>query len=240
MSLTNKTPESQVESLFNELAPNYDSMNSLISLGLHRKWRRIAMKELHHLRGAFVIDVCCGTGDWTVALAKAVGPAGRVVGLDFSEDMLAVAKKKIAAAGVSDRVTLVSGDAMELPYADDEFDVATIGFGLRNVPDANRVLAEMVRVVHPNGQIESLETSKPTSPLLKLGWWGYFKIVPVMAQFAVGKYREYSYLQQTAKQFVTAKQLAQMFRKAGMTNVSYRLLTFGAAALHLGRAEKSE
>jgi demethylmenaquinone methyltransferase/2-methoxy-6-polyprenyl-1,4-benzoquinol methylase len=240
MSLTNKTPESQVESLFNELAPNYDSMNSLISLGRHRKWRQVAMKELQQLTGAFVIDVCCGTGDWTVALAKAVGPSGRVVGLDFSEDMLAIAKQKITAAGVSDRVTFVAGDAMQLPYTDNEFDVATIGFGLRNVPDANRVLKEMVRVVRPGGQIESLETSQPTLPLFKLGWWLYFKTVPVMAQFAVGKYREYSYLQQTAKQFVSAKELAQMFRQAGMINVSYRPLTFGAAALHLGQVEKSK
>lgn len=240
MTLTNRTPEPKVESLFNELAPNYDSMNSLISLGLHRNWRRFAMKRLNVWPGAFVIDVCCGTGDWTVALAKAVGPAGRVVGLDFSDEMLKIAAKKLKAAKVADRVTLVRGDAMHLPYEANAFDIATVGFGLRNVPDANQVLTEMARVVHPNGQVTSLETSQPTLPVIKFGWQIYFKLVPIMAKFAVNKYQEYAYLQRTTKEFVSAKQLVQMFRQAGMTKVSYQMLTFGAAAFHLGWVKKSK
>ncbi|GAF35843.1 demethylmenaquinone methyltransferase [Lentilactobacillus farraginis] len=236
MTQTNKTPESKVESLFNKIAPNYDKMNSLISLGNHQRWRKIAMQRLEVQPGNFAIDLCCGTGDWTISLAKAVGPAGQVVGLDFSKEMLKIADEKIKAAGVADRVTLVEGDAMHLPFDDNKFDVATIGFGLRNVPDADQVLREMVRVVRTNGKIACLETSQPTNPAIKLGWSAYFKTVPVMAKLAVDKYREYHYLQRTTKQFVSAEKLAQMFEDAGMHNVTYRTFTFGAAALHLGRA----
>ncbi len=194
------------------------------------------MQRLEVQPGDFAIDVCCGTGDWTIALAKAVGPAGQVIGLDFSQEMLKIAAKKVRAAGVSDRVTLVKGDAMQLPYDENRFDVATIGFGLRNVPDADQVLREMVRVVRTNGKIACLETSQPTNPAVKIGWEAYFKTVPVMAKLAVNKYREYNYLERTTKQFVSAEKLAKMFEDAGMHNVTYRTFTLGAAALHLGRA----
>lgn len=236
MTRTNQTPESKVASLFNQIAPNYDKMNSLISLGNHQRWRKIAMQRLEVQPGDFAIDVCCGTGDWTIALAEAVGPAGQVIGLDFSQEMLKIAAKKVKAAGVSDRVTLIKGDAMQLPYDENRFDVATIGFGLRNVPDADQVLREMVRVVRTNGKIACLETSQPTNPAVKLGWEAYFKTVPVMAKLAVNKYREYNYLERTTKQFVSAEKLAKMFEDAGMHNVTYRTFTLGAAALHLGRA----
>lgn len=235
MTLTNKTPESKVQSLFNQIAPNYDKMNSLISLGNHQQWRKVAMQRLDVQPGNFAIDVCCGSGDWTIALAKAVGPSGQVIGLDFSDQMLKIAAKKVDEAGLKDRVTLVKGDAMHLPYDDDKFDVATIGFGLRNVPDANQVLREMVRVVRHNGKIACLETSKPTNPVVKLGWNAYFKTVPVMAKLAVNKYSEYHYLLRTTKEFVSADELAQMFEDAGMHNVTYKKFTLGAAALHLGR-----
>ncbi len=107
MSLTNKTPEHQVASLFNRIAGNYDQMNNLITLGTHKHWRTVTMQQLNLKPGSFAIDLCCGTGDWTLALAKAVGPSGRVVGLDFSDEMLAIAKQKVAQAGYQDRVTLI-------------------------------------------------------------------------------------------------------------------------------------
>ncbi|MFR0566338.1 demethylmenaquinone methyltransferase [Lentilactobacillus parabuchneri] len=234
MSLTNKTPEAKVESLFNQIAANYDEMNSLISLGNHKHWRKLVMKQLNVRPGSFAIDVCCGTGDWTIALAKAVGSSGQVVGLDFSEEMLKIADQKVRAAGLSDRVTLVKGDAMNLPYADNYFDVATIGFGLRNVPDADRVLHEMSRVVHARGQVACLETSKPTNPIIKLGWQAYFNLVPIMAKLTVNKYQQYHYLQRTTAEFVSAGKLVEMFQDAGLTDVHCRTFTFGAAAFHLG------
>lgn len=234
MSLTNNTPETKVESLFDKIADNYDSMNSLISLGNHKHWRKLVMRQLIVQPGTFAIDVCCGTGDWTIALAKAVGPSGQVVGLDFSEEMLKIAEKKVRAAGLQDRVTFVKGDAMHLPYDTNKFDLATIGFGLRNVPDADQVLHEMTRVIHNRGQVACLETSKPTNPIIKIGWKAYFKLVPIMAKLTVNKYHEYSYLQRTTAEFVSAAKLVEMFQDAGLTDVSYRQFTFGAAAFHLG------
>ncbi|MTV83071.1 demethylmenaquinone methyltransferase [Secundilactobacillus folii] len=234
MALTNKTPENQVQSLFNRIANNYDSMNNLISLGTHKHWRNATMEIMAIKPGSFVLDVCCGTGDWTISLAKAVGPSGHVTGLDFSENMLSIARQKISEAGLQDRVTLVHGDAMSLPYQDNKFDVATIGFGLRNVPDANQVLREMQRVLRPGGQLACLETSKPTQPVIKMGWKAYFNFVPVMTKLAVHNKRDYDYLQKTTAEFVSAKKLAQMFKDAGLTHVNYRTFDLGAAALHLG------
>jgi len=235
MSLTNQTPESQVQGLFKRIAGNYDQMNNLISLGTHKHWRKVAMTKMALKPGSFVLDLCCGTGDWTIALAKATGPSGQVVGLDFSAEMLAVAKKKVAVAGLNDRVTLVQGDAMTLPYSNDQFDVVTIGFGLRNVPDANQVLREMHRVVRPGGQVASLETSQPTQPVVKMGWKVYFKLVPMMAKIAVHDYHDYAYLQRTAAEFVNAKQLAQMYDNACFTHINYQTFDMGAAAVHLAR-----
>lgn len=235
MPLTNHTPEHQVTTLFNRIAGDYDQMNNLITLGTHKHWRNVTMTKLNLKKGAFAIDLCCGTGDWTIALAKAVGPSGHVVGLDFSDEMLAIAKQKVTKAGYTDRVTLVQGDAMALPYDDDRFDVATIGFGLRNVPDADQVLREMTRVVHPGGQVACLETSQPTNPIVKLGWKAYFNIVPVMTKLAVHNYDDYAYLQHTTAEFVSATQLVDMFKKAGLTDVTYQTFDLGAATLHLGR-----
>ncbi|MBT9672097.1 demethylmenaquinone methyltransferase [Secundilactobacillus kimchicus] len=234
MALTNHTPEEKVSTMFNQIADNYDKMNSLISLGTHKHWRKVAMKQLHVKRGAFAIDVCCGTGDWTIALAEAVGPAGHVVGLDFSEKMLEIARKKVISAGFQDRVTLVQGDAMHLPYDDRTFDVATIGFGLRNVPDANQVLRELYRVIVPGALAACLETSQPTQPVVKLGWQAYFNLVPKMAKLAVNKEKEYAYLQKTTAEFVSAEKLADMFSAAGFKAVHYRTFDLGAAALHIG------
>lgn len=235
MPLTNPTPELEVQRLFNRLAIHYDAMNTLMTLGTHYYWRRVAMQQLHVQPGNFALDVCCGTGDWTIALAKAVGPRGHVWGLDFSEHMLALARQKVRAAHLEDRVTFIQGDAMQLPYPANTFDVTTIGFGLRNVPDANQVLSELYRVARTGGKAACLETSQPTQPLIKLGWQAYFKLVPVMMSLAGSRYADYDYLQRTTKAFVSAKQLVRMFELAGFAEVRYRTFDLGAAALHLGQ-----
>ncbi|ANZ61272.1 demethylmenaquinone methyltransferase [Secundilactobacillus paracollinoides] len=235
MPITNNTPEENVQGLFNRIAGNYDDMNNLITLHTHRHWRNVTMKKMALKPGDFAIDLCCGTGDWTIALAKAVGPAGHVVGLDFSEEMLAIAKKKVEAVHFEDRITLVQGDAMHLPYPDDTFDAATIGFGLRNVPDASQVLSEMARVIHPGGQVACLETSQPTQPIIHLGWQIYFNLVPTMTKLAVHNYDDYAYLQRTTAEFVTAEQLKTMFQDVGLRDVTYQQFDLGAATLHLGK-----
>lgn len=235
MVKTNNTPQKQVHSLFDRVAPKYDQMNNLITLGLHRHWRAETIKKLNVKKGDFALDLCCGTGDLTLDLAQSVGPSGHVVALDLSTEMLKLAKKKIRAAHLADRVTFVAGDSMQLPFETNYFDLVTIGFGLRNVPDADQVLGEMVRVLRPGGQAACLETSQPQQPLIRLGWEGYFHIVPLMAKLTGSRYQDYDYLQKTTKAFVSVQKLAEMFAAAGLDKVQYSLFTFGAGALHIGR-----
>lgn len=235
MALTNHTPEQSVQAIFDKIAPQYDQMNSVISLGTHHVWRKRVMTMMAVRPGDFALDLCCGTGDWTLALAHAVGPAGRVVGLDFSPVMLQEATAKVRAAKLNDRITLRQGDAMHLPYPDNSFNVVTIGFGLRNVPDANQVLREMARVVKPGGQVVCLETSQPTNPVIHAGWQVYFgHLVPLMGSVVAHHYQAYNYLQRSTHDFVSVDQLAAMFTATGLTRVSYTAFNLGAAAVHFG------
>lgn len=232
--LTNKVPEKDVHDLFSRVAPNYDKMNDLISLGTQRLWRKKLFKKLAVKPGDFALDLCCGTGDLTIALAQQVGPSGNVVGLDFNEDMLALAYDKVLTAGVEKEVQLRQADAMNLPYEDESFNIVTIGFGLRNVPDANQVLREVYRVLKPGGKFAVLETSQPTNPIVKVGWRAYFKLFPKFAKLLHSNVSDYQYLSQTTNKFVSANQLKQMFEQAGYHDVSITKLNLGAGAIHIG------
>lgn len=232
--LTNKTPEKQVNSLFDRVAPQYDLMNDWISLGTQKRWREKTMKKMAIKAGAQALDLCCGTGAWTTLLAQAADKEGHVTGIDFSAEMLKIAKKKIRAAQLEKQVTLVQGNVMKLNYPDNYFDVVTIGFGLRNVPDANQVLREMVRVAKPGAMIACLETSHPTNPIVTLGWKGYLQLVPLIARLKGNNCSDYNYLHKTAIGFATPQQLKAMFIAAGAQNVEYELFNLGAGALHIG------
>lgn len=227
-----KTKEQRVHEVFEKISGNYDQMNSVISFQQHKNWRRDAMEKLQVGKGASAIDVCCGTGDWTIALAEATGENGRVVGLDFSQNMLNVGIDKTTHLP---QVEMVQGNAMSLPYPDNSFDYATIGFGLRNVPDYGQVLSEMHRVLKPGGVIACLETSQPNNLLFKPFFRLYFRfIMPVFGKLFAKSYKEYSWLQESAKGFPGMKQLAKLFTQVGFEKVKYKPYTGGAAALHLG------
>ncbi|GAA3021329.1 demethylmenaquinone methyltransferase [Tetragenococcus solitarius] len=234
MARTNKTSEAKVQALFDRISETYDTTNSAISLGMHKRWRKKTMEKLPLTTGQKALDLCCGTGDWTIDLAKVVGSAGKAVGLDFSKNMLEIAKKKVEQAGVRQQTTLLQGDAMSLPFADNSFDLVTIGFGLRNVPDASHVLKEMKRVVKPEGMVACLETSQPENKIIYPFWSLYFKLVPSIAKLKHNNRKDYVYLQQTTQKFVNAKELKQMFESVGLVNVSYTTFMFGACALHMG------
>jgi len=224
-----------VHSVFQSIADKYDRMNTVISFGSHVAWRRYTMNKMQVQPGQAAIDVACGTCDWTLSLAEAVGSGGRVVGLDFSQNMLDVGGYKVAKAGMGCIVTLVNGDAMNLPYEDNTFDYATIGFALRNVPDIQTVLNEMARVVKPGGKVVSLEISKPPFlPYRKLFYLYFYKILPVLAKLFVNKYEEYAWLPQSLTNFPDSKELAKMFGQAGLDPVEVKLFMGGVAALHIG------
>ncbi|MGM9928145.1 MAG: demethylmenaquinone methyltransferase [Bacillus sp. (in: firmicutes)] len=230
--------EKKVHKVFENISQNYDHMNSVISFQQHIKWRDVTMKMMNVPKGAKALDVCCGTGDWSIALGKAVGPEGHVTGLDFSKNMLSVGMEKVENLHLN-QVELIHGNAMELPFEDNSFDYVTIGFGLRNVPDYLQVLKEMNRVLKPGGMAVCLETSHPTIPGFKQGFNFYFKyIMPIFGKVFAKSYAEYSWLQESAKDFPGMKELARLFTEAGFEKVSYKAHTGGVAATHFGYKKK--
>lgn len=227
-----KSKEERVHEVFENISENYDKMNSVISFQLHVKWRRDTMKRMNVKPGSKCLDVCCGTADWTVALAQATGETGMVKGLDFSKNMLKVGAEKVKPYP---QVELIHGNAMELPFEDNTFDFVTIGFGLRNVPDYMQVLKEMNRVLKPGGTAVCLETSQPELPGYKQLFRFYFKyIMPIFGKVFAKSFNEYSWLQESANEFPGMKKLASMFEEAGLTKVSYKGYSGGAAAMHIG------
>ncbi|WP_078428500.1 demethylmenaquinone methyltransferase [Alkalihalobacterium alkalinitrilicum] len=228
------TKEQRVHQVFESIYKKYDMMNSVISFQRHKAWRKDTMKRMQVKVGSQALDVCCGTADWTIALAEAVGPSGKVYGLDFSKNMLTIGEKKVKEAKLS-QVELLHGNAMELPFKDNQFDYVTIGFGLRNVPDYMTVLKEMNRVLKPGGKVVCLETSQPTLIGFKQLYLFYFKfIMPLFGKLFAKSYEEYSWLQESTLNFPGKTELANMFREAGFKDVQVRSYSGGVCAMHLG------
>ncbi|MEI4800783.1 demethylmenaquinone methyltransferase [Bacillus sp. FJAT-51639] len=233
-----QSKEERVHDVFEKIYNKYDVMNSVISFQRHKAWRKETMRIMDVQPGSIALDVCCGTADWTIGLADAVGSSGKVYGLDFSKNMLSVGKEKVAALQLN-QVELLHGNAMELPFEDNMFDYITIGFGLRNVPDYMQVLKEMTRVVKPGGKVICLETSQPTMIGIRQGYLLYFKfIMPLFGKLFAKSYKEYSWLQESASTFPGMKELARMFEEAGLEKVQVKPFTFGVAAMHLGYKPK--
>ncbi|WP_191560956.1 demethylmenaquinone methyltransferase [Metabacillus idriensis] len=227
-----QSKEERVHSVFEKIYKNYDKMNSVISFQRHIAWRKETMKRMNVKKGSSALDVCCGTADWTIAMADAVGEQGKATGLDFSNNMLKIGREKIKDYS---NIELIHGNAMDLPFADNTFDYVTIGFGLRNVPDYMTVLKEMHRVVKPGGKVVCLETSQPTMIGFKQLYFGYFRyIMPLFGKLFAKSYKEYSWLQESARDFPGMRELAQMFSEAGFKNVEVKPFTGGVAAMHLG------
>lgn len=229
-----QSKEERVHHVFETIYKKYDFMNSVISFQRHKAWRKDTMRRMNVKEGQTALDVCCGTADWTIALAEAVGPGGMVYGLDFSKNMLKIGEEKIHAQKLNS-VKLIHGNAMDLPFDHNTFDYVTIGFGLRNVPDYMKVLQEMRRVAKPGGMVVCLETSQPTIPVFKQFYYAYFRyVMPLLGKLLAESYNQYSWLQESAKDFPGRKELAEMFRQAGLADIQVRAYTGGVAAMHLG------
>ncbi|KAA8327192.1 bifunctional demethylmenaquinone methyltransferase/2-methoxy-6-polyprenyl-1,4-benzoquinol methylase UbiE [Leuconostoc carnosum] len=232
MALSPKNTD--VKALFNTIAPEYDKMNNIISFGTHKKWRQKVMAKMTIPMGAQILDLATGTADWALALADSSDETTHVTGLDFSEEMLAIGQKKVDLSDYPDRITLVQGDAMALPFDDHTFDIVTIGFGLRNLPDPTLGLQEMFRILKPGGQLVVLETSQPDNRIIKPFWKLYFgKVMPVFGKiFANGKYTEYQYLDQTTENFMDYMTLGKLMLNTGFKKVTISRFNLGAAAAH--------
>lgn len=231
--------EQRVHHVFEKIYRNYDSMNSIISFQMHKLWRKDVMKQMKVQRGSKALDVCCGTGDWTFSLARAVGPKGEVVGLDFSKNMLSVAEKKLRNTHYRN-ITFIHGNALELPFADNTFDYVTIGFGLRNVRDYMSALKEMYRVVKPGGIVVCLETSQPTLIGFRQLYFFYFQfIMPLFGRIFARSYDEYAWLNESTRNFPDKQELSEMFLDAGFSRVTMKSYTGGVAAVHIGYKSNS-
>lgn len=225
-----------VQETFNAIAKRYDLMNTLMSLGLDKSWRRLAVKRSDLKEGGTGLDVCCGTGMLTMEQARVAGSSGRITGLDFSEKMIDVAWQNIRDFKFKDSIQFIQGDAMSLPFENNRFDCATVGWGLRNVPDILKAVQEMVRVVKPGGKVVSLDMAQPMTPVFREFYWLCFnKVVPAMGKLLSGNKKAYEYLHDSAKVFVHQKDLAGIFAKAGLIEARYLNLCGGVVAIVEGR-----
>ncbi len=232
-----KPKEQFVHSVFESIAGKYDLMNDILSFRRHKAWRKFTMRKMGMKQGDSAVDLCCGTCDWSIALAEA-SRTGCVMGLDFSAGMLEVGRRKVEARNLQDRISLVQGNAMELPFGDNSFDYATIGFGLRNVPDPVRVLNEMKRVVKPGGMVVCLELSKPMKQPFKGIYYFYFqRVLPLLGKLFAKRYEQYKWLPESLALFPDRQQLEAIFRETGLQKVESYPLTGGIAALHIGLKE---
>lgn len=231
--------ETYVHDVFSKIARRYDLMNSVLSFQQHRLWRQFAMRQLPFHPDAQILDVAAGTGAWTYAMAKRVGQHGRVIGLDFTEAMLDVANERLETSPNKNKIQFVHGNAMSLPFENDQFDIVTIGFALRNVPSIETCLREMLRVTRPGGVVVSLELSKPDyAPFRSLYYFYFYKILPKIGALVVGD-DAYGWLPESLTDFPDRHQLADLFRQEGMVNVKSYPLTFGIAALHVGYKQEA-
>ncbi|TSB46907.1 demethylmenaquinone methyltransferase [Alkalicoccobacillus porphyridii] len=236
--MTQQSKEERVHQVFESISSQYDRMNSVISLKRHIAWRKDVMNMMQVKQGDASLDVCCGTADWTMALGRAAGPEGRTEGIDFSQNMLDVGKKKLKDSQL-EYIRLQHGNAMELPYEDNQFDFVTIGFGLRNVPDYLHVLKEMRRVAKPGGLVVCLETSNPSLPVYKQVYQLYFRyLMPLAGRIFARSHKEYSWLQESTRTFPSKSELADLFKEAGLVDVKVKSYSGGVAAVHSGIKEE--
>jgi demethylmenaquinone methyltransferase/2-methoxy-6-polyprenyl-1,4-benzoquinol methylase len=212
-----------VRGMFDRIAPVYDAMNRIMTAGLDRTWRRLAVEAVVQ-PGDSVLDACCGTGDLAIAAER---EGGFVTGLDFSPAMLERARRK------SETIEWIEGDLLALPFDDGSFDAATVGFGVRNVADLDAALRELRRVLRPGGRLAILEITQPRGPLRPFFSLWFDRIVPVLGKVLPGG-KAYAYLPASVRRFPTAEQLAALLEGHGFEQVRFRLLGGTIVALHSG------
>ena len=234
MSASGGTPQSgtmsepQVRAMFDRIAGFYDLMNSVMTAGLHHRWRARAADLAALGPGESALDVACGTGDLAIELARRVGTGGEVIGSDFAEEMLERARAK------DPGLIWEWGNALELPYASGRFDAATVGFGARNFSDLDRGLAEMTRVVKPGGRVVVLEITTPRKPPLSTFYRVWFDhVVPLIGRLT-GEQEAYTYLPSSVRRFPGPEGLAAAMERAGLSHIRWVLTAGGIIALHVG------
>jgi demethylmenaquinone methyltransferase/2-methoxy-6-polyprenyl-1,4-benzoquinol methylase len=220
--------------MFDRIAPRYEAMNTLMTLGLDAAWRRRAARAARLNPGMRAVDVACGSGSLTRELARAVGRRGGVVGVDVSPGMLDVARRR-SARGDAAEPTYLEGDALAMPVPDASADAVTIAFGLRNVADYGRCIAEMARITRPGGRVVILEIASPMGRIdriLSAAWFG--RVVPLLGRL-VGDADAYRYLPESVRSYPGPEAIARLMRADGLTDVRWQRLPPGLVTLHVGR-----
>jgi demethylmenaquinone methyltransferase/2-methoxy-6-polyprenyl-1,4-benzoquinol methylase len=234
-----KVPASEkgkiVQQHFTAIARRYDLMNSILSLGLHRLWKRTAVKTLKLKEGDRIIDVCGGTGDLALLAARTIGHAGRVVVYDMNRAMMEAGRSKAADAPLAEKICWVQGDAERISFRDYSFDAAMVGFGVRNLTHMEEGFIEMYRVLKPGGKLMCLEFSKPSSSLFRFLYDLYsFTVIPLAGKLFTGSREAYTYLFESIRMLPSPEDISSLLEKIGFSQVIHHKLTNGIAVIHLG------
>lgn len=227
-------PKTESWKIFNLISGRYDFLNRLLSFGLDIRWRQAMLKFIPSETTLKMLDLATGTADVVIAAVEARPNIYSAVGLDMAEEMLKIGRKKVERCDLSKKITLQRGDAQELPFGDNSFDVLTIAFGIRNIPDLRKVMMEMYRVAKPGGQTLILEFSIPKNIFLKFGYILYLRLfVPVLGFLFSGNYRAYKYLNQTIEQFPYGDRFCKILKQMGFKNVEAYPQLGGVATVYV-------
>jgi demethylmenaquinone methyltransferase / 2-methoxy-6-polyprenyl-1,4-benzoquinol methylase len=232
MTDVSKAPE-KIAGMFDAIAGRYDFLNHFLSAGIDKRWRTRAIRSLALTGRECVLDLCSGTADLAIAAVRATPAATRVIGVDFSSEMLRFGQQKLQKDRLTDRITLVRGDAMKIPLADASVDAVTIGFGIRNVERLDVASAELHRVLKTGGRLAILEFAMPDVPVFReLYWWYATRVLPRIGRALSHNDQAYSYLPASIRTFATPEQLVKILRQAGFREISPIRLMLGSVILY--------
>ena len=223
-----------IRKLFDNIAPDYDKLNHILSMNIDKGWRKKAVKEIVDKESPLnILDVACGTGDFTIEIAQKAAKGSTITGIDLSEGMMKIGREKIAAAGVD--AQMIQGDCENLPYSDDEFDRISVGFGVRNFEHLELGLSQMCRVLKQDGKLVVLELSVPSNSIIRWCYKLYFlKILPAIGGWISGDRGAYEYLPASVLRFPAPDVFMEMMRNAGFSKVTHRSFTFGICRMYIG------
>ena len=231
---TDQTKKEEVREMFDNIAPKYDLLNHTLSMSIDRVWRRRVVGEVRRAKPGRILDVATGTGDLAIAMARRIRDV-QVLGVDLSEQMLAVARRKIEARGLDGRIVLDQGDAERLAVADASVDVATVAFGVRNFGDLGAGLRELARTIKPGGKVVILEFSRPRNRVFRALYEFYsYKILPRIGGLVSRDKRAYEYLPASVGEFPAPEEFMAMMARAGFRNCRARSQSFGIAQIYIG------
>ncbi len=228
-----KEKKEEVATMFDNIANRYDLLNSILSLGIHKGWRKKCVSLLKEKNPKNILDVATGTGDFAIECVK-LSPA-KITGIDISDGMLKVGREKIQKLNLENLITLENGNAETVPFPDNSFDAIVVGFGVRNFQDLEKGLRNLHRMLKPGGELVVLEFSYPTNPLVKGGYNFYFSyITPVIGKIFSKDTRAYSYLTESVKAFPNNEKFVGVLNQVGFKSTSFKPLSFGIAAIYRG------